>query len=81
MSNPAIFTEKTMLDTEIIAFRSGLAIGLRNAFGRVARAIAAGVQDWLIRREESIFAEMPDHLLKDIGLSRDSHGALRRERL
>ncbi|WP_119302904.1 DUF1127 domain-containing protein [Dongia deserti] len=70
-----------MLNIETIASRSSLAIALRNAFGRVARSITLGVQDWLIRREDSIFAEMPDHLLKDIGLSRDSHGALRRERL
>ena len=70
-----------MLDMETITSRSGLASGLRIIFGRVARAMVAGFQDWLVRREESIFAELPDHLLKDIGLSRDTHGALRRERL
>ena len=64
-----------MLQAAVIANRSGsLLTTLRDVSGRLwARlrtALAAGIQAWSARREERHLMEMPDYLLKDIGLGR-----------
>jgi uncharacterized protein YjiS (DUF1127 family) len=66
-----------MLQAAVIAHRSGSPIArLRDVPGRVwARlrtALAAGAQAWSARRAERILLEMPDHLLKDIGIGRSN---------
>jgi uncharacterized protein YjiS (DUF1127 family) len=47
---------------------------LRDASGRawagLRTALAAGVRAWIARRDERQLLEMPDYLLKDIGIGR-----------
>ena len=69
-----------MLQADVIANRSGSPItALRDLSGRVwallRPALVAGAQAWAARRDERILMEMPDHLLKDIGLG---HSDIRR---
>jgi uncharacterized protein YjiS (DUF1127 family) len=58
---------------------------LRDASGRIwaglRTALAAGVQAWVARRDERQLLEMPDYLLKDIGIGRSQiSGAVRHGR-
>lgn len=64
-----------MLRADAIADRSGFPTAApRDISGRVwARVrplLVAGAQAWIARRAERHLMEMPDHLLKDIGLAR-----------
>ena len=59
---------------------------LRDTSGRVwpklRTALAAGVQAWIARRDERLLMEMPDYLLKDIGIGRSEiPGAVRQGRI
>jgi uncharacterized protein YjiS (DUF1127 family) len=67
--------EDIMPHTDLIANRLGLPIAsLRSVFGpfwaRVQPALAAAAKAWDARRAERVLMEMPDHLLKDIGVAR-----------
>jgi uncharacterized protein YjiS (DUF1127 family) len=58
---------------------------LRDASGRawagLRTMLAAGVQAWIARRDERQLLEMPDYLLKDIGIGRSQiSGAVRHGR-
>jgi len=64
-----------MLRADVITDRSGSPVSpLRDMFGRLwARlrtALVAGAQAWIARRAERHLMELPDYLLKDIGIAR-----------
>ncbi|HKP23267.1 MAG TPA: DUF1127 domain-containing protein [Dongiaceae bacterium] len=64
-----------MLQTTVIPNRSvSSTTTLRDPSGRawvrLRTLLAAGVQAWIARRDERQLMEMPDHLLKDIGIGR-----------
>ena len=40
------------------------------AWARLRTTLAAGVRTWIARRDERHLMEMPDYLLKDIGIGR-----------
>ena len=59
----------------VIAHRSGTPIAMfRDLFGRFwawpAATLAFSMKAWTARRDEEALMEMPDHLLKDIGIAR-----------
>jgi uncharacterized protein YjiS (DUF1127 family) len=58
---------------------------LRDASGRawagLRTALTAGVRAWIARRDERYLMEMPDYLLKDVGIGRSEiPGAVRQGR-
>lgn len=64
-----------MLQITVIPNRSVSTITtLRDASGRawagLRTTLAAGVRGWIARRDERHLMEMPDYLLKDIGIGR-----------
>jgi len=64
-----------MLQTTVIPNRAVSSTAtFRDASGRawvrLRRTLAAGVQAWIARRDERQLMEMPDYLLKDIGIGR-----------
>lgn len=64
-----------MLQTTVIPNRSvSLTTTLRDAPGRawarLRTLLAGGVQAWIARRDERQLMEMPDYLLKDVGIGR-----------
>jgi uncharacterized protein YjiS (DUF1127 family) len=64
-----------MLQTTVIPNRSVLAITtLRAASGRawagLRTTLAAGARAWIARRDQRQLMEMPDYLLKDLGIGR-----------
>jgi uncharacterized protein YjiS (DUF1127 family) len=64
-----------MLQTTVIPNRSvSSTITLRDASGRawtrLRTLLALGVQAWIARRDERQLMEMPDYLLRDIGVGR-----------
>jgi uncharacterized protein YjiS (DUF1127 family) len=82
-SNP----EEIMQHTDVIAHRSVTPIApSRDLFGRFwawpAAALAFITKAWTTRRNEEALMEMPDHLLKDIGIARaDISRAVREGRI
>lgn len=75
-----------MLQATVIPNRSVSTItSLRDASGRalagLRTTVAAGVRAWIDRRDERQLMEMPDYLLKDIGIGRSEiPGAVRQGR-
>ena len=75
-----------MLQAAVIANRSGsTAATLRHVFGRfrtrLEPALAVATKPWIARRDERILMQMPDYLLKDIGIGRaDIRRAVRQGR-
>lgn len=75
-----------MVQTTFIPNRSVSPITtLRDASGRawagLRTTFAAGVRAWIARRDERQLLEMPDYLLKDIGIGRSEiSGAVRQGR-
>ena len=64
-----------MLHTVLNEDRSGYqAITLRHFLGHIAAwvqsALIAGGNVWMVRRDARMLIEMPDHLLKDLGIER-----------
>jgi uncharacterized protein YjiS (DUF1127 family) len=64
-----------MLQTIVIPNRSAsFTTTLRDASGgaraRLLTLLAVGVQAWIVRRDARQLMEMPDYLLKDIGIGR-----------
>jgi uncharacterized protein YjiS (DUF1127 family) len=50
---------------------SGLLLnGLDGRFAWVHRLLATAMTLWIIRRDERMLLEMPDHQLKDLGIGR-----------
>jgi uncharacterized protein YjiS (DUF1127 family) len=75
-----------MSHTDVIGNRSGsIAAALRDAFDRfLARlepALVIATKVWIARHDERILMQMPDYLLKDIGIGRaDIRRAVRQGR-
>lgn len=75
-----------MQHTDVIAHRSGAPlVPFHNLFGRFwawpAATLAFCTKAWATRREEEALMEMPDYLLKDIGIARaDISRAVRKGR-
>jgi uncharacterized protein YjiS (DUF1127 family) len=64
-----------MSHTDVIGNRSGsTAATLRHAFdhfrARLEPALVIATKAWIARRDERILMQMPDYLLKDIGIGR-----------
>jgi uncharacterized protein YjiS (DUF1127 family) len=76
----------SMLHSDAIADRSGFpTFARRGASGRVGarvrRLLVAAVRTWIARHAERHLRELPDHLLKDIGVARsDIRRAVRQGR-
>jgi uncharacterized protein YjiS (DUF1127 family) len=67
--------EEIMQHTDVIAHRSGTPVAAsRGLFGPLlaspAAVLAFCTKAWAARREEAALMEMPDYLLKDIGIAR-----------
>jgi uncharacterized protein YjiS (DUF1127 family) len=75
-----------MSHTDVIGNRSGsTAAALRDAFDRfrtrLEPKLVAATKAWIARRDERILMQMPDYLLKDIGIGRaDIRRAVRQGR-
>jgi uncharacterized protein YjiS (DUF1127 family) len=75
-----------MLYTDVIGNRSGsTTAALRDAFdrfrARLEPTLVAATKAWIARRDERILMQMPDYLLKDIGIGRaDIRRAIRQGR-